>query len=646
MTRSQLLPDARLLAPFFLLAALGAAGCGTTDAPAPTPGAEAAASAAGADAPEPSADDPVEEHVAAARALFEAGDPAAALVEVDRGLALDPARQDLLLARADGLVLVARDLVAAQSNGIYIVSSFEDALRAYARCEETPRVLLGTSHALAQLGRGVEAWKAANRARALAANTGARFWTPLAGQEDADALSIVAQAAYLAYAERADGRAADDPDAPTYEQALATYAEYVATARDDAQAWNTLANLHLYRSVETGDVADTRRALEAVRTGLEHLPDDPTLLPRLTELAARADGPRGAAEATAAYADRYPHSAAGRFNAAKALFDLGIAEFPGPGAEPAAVEIGRGRFERVDTWFGRVVAIEDDASASGAEEPAGWAEAARGWRAVARIARGWVDFWAGADEEAESWFLSANDVFPRGIEWSIEGVVQSGIQGLFALSTRAAESGDLVTAARLADRITELVPDDGNYANNAGFLNRDLAVELELAGRDALASGDRERARTLFARAIDVMERSAAAYRRAAELLPDDVRVINDAALVHVYYLHDDLERAEELLLRAVELGEEQLDALDPEDEAHPVLVEAWGDAHENLGVLWLEHRGDPEAARLWFDRAVEIGPYPRVQITNGWYARPEFGENGATGPDDRTVLDWARPGE
>lgn len=619
----------RFLLPTLALILTACAGP-STDRPADAPDATTGAATDEADA--------IEEHVKAARTAFEAGDPGAALAEVDRGLELAPGRQDLLLARADGLVLLARQLIAEQANGLFVISSFEDAVRAYDACEPTPRVLLGKSHALAQLGRGVEAWTVANEARALADRTGERFWSPLVGQEDADAEAIVAEAAYLGFAERADGRAADDPAAPTYDEAFATYANYVALRRDDATAWSTLANLHLYRSVQTDDVADTRRALDAVRSGLEHLPDDPTLLPRLVELSARVGGARGAAEATAAYADRYPLSAAGRFNAAKALFDLGIAEFPVAGAEAGAVETARARFERVDQWFARVVDIEAETEAA-----EGWGSSAQGWRAVARIARGWVDYWAGENDGAERWFLAANEVFPRGIEWSIEGLLQSGIQGLYALSTRAAEAGDLVEAARLADRITELVPHDGDFANNAGFLNRDLAVAIELEGRAALEAGDEARAAELFETALRVMERSAAAYDRAAELLPDDVRVVNDAALVHVYYLHDDLERSEERLMHSVRQGEEQLAALAPDDPAFPVLAEAWGDAHENLGVLWLEHESDPESARLWFDRAVEIGPNPRPMITEVWFARPEFADANASGPDDHTVLDWAR---
>ncbi|QDU85929.1 hypothetical protein Pla163_30760 [Planctomycetes bacterium Pla163] len=630
-----------------LLCALAAlpVSCGSTarstDAPAPPPPA-----ASGADTQEASASpaERAESHADAARALFAEGDPSAALVEVDRALEIAPGRQDLLLARADGLVLLGAQFIAQQANGVYVVSAFEDALRAYDDCEPSPRALLGRARAAYQLGRGVAAWEAASAARDLASESGAKLWTPLVGapdDEEQGALEVLATSAYLAYAERADGRAGADSGAPDFDTAFELVARFVGANRDRADAWNTLANLHLYRSVETNDVADTRRALEAVRTGLEHLPEDETLRPRLTELAQRVGGPSEVASVSAAYADRYPDSPSARFEAAKALFDLGLAEFPGPDAAADASAIGRGRFERADQWFARVSEIE-----ATLEEPVGWDQAAMGWRAVARIAHGWVDYYAGDADAAERWFLSANDVFARGIEWSIEGQLQSGIQGLFQLSTDAVAGGDLAEGARLADLVTELVPTDGNFANNAGFLNRDLAVAIELEGRELMAAGDDDAARERFARALEIMERSAAAYARAAELLPDDVRVINDAALVHVYYLHTELDRAEELLLRAVELGASQLEADDLPADERPILTEAWGDAHENLGVLWLEHEGDADVARTWFERAVEIGPNPRPMITQVWFARPEFGDDAATGPTDHTILDWARPGE
>jgi tetratricopeptide (TPR) repeat protein len=376
------------------------------------------------------------------------------------------------------------------------------------------------------------------------------------------------------------------------------------------------------------------RALEAIVSGLEHLPQDPQLVARLVPLAFQVGGMEEAVRRTSAIADRLADSASARFLAARTLFDQAVGEFPGPGAEPAAVAAGRERFERAGAWF----------TQSGELDPEGHGGPAAGWCAVANIGRGWVDYYAGDLAAAERWFLAANDVFPRGIEWSIEGSVQSGVQGLYAIATAYRERGELAEAARVAALLHGLVPDDANFANNAGFLLRDLAVELEARSRELRASGDATAADDVLAQAWTHMRASAAAYRRAAELLPDDVRVINDAALVFAYYLHEDLDWAEATFRRAIELGAQQRSNTKLTEQQRFDLDNAWGDAHENLAVLLLEFRGDEAGARDWFARAVEIGPLPRPMITDVWLARLD----GRVPPGERpyTILDWGRPGE
>jgi hypothetical protein len=42
-------------------------------------------------------------------------------------------------------------------------------------------------------------------------------------------------------------------------------------------------------------------------------------------------------------------------------------------------------------------------------------------------------------------------------------------------------------------------------------------------------------------------------------------------------------------------------------------LQEAWGDAHQNLGLLELTIRKNPARAREWFQESLEIGPLPRI---------------------------------
>jgi tetratricopeptide (TPR) repeat protein len=607
-----------------LLALTAAASCGST---ARNEGRSDAATAA----PEPAAegtsvDERVAAHVARARELFAAADPGAALVEIDAALELAPARADLLLARADGLVVLGKWMAARGENGLFVVSTFEDALVAYDRCERTPRTLLGRSQACSRIGRGSEAW---DYAREVLANPGFETTeTPLGTPAE-----IVAQAAYLAYGDSVLGAAPAGADVPTFAEAERRVTDFVAAERGRADAWEMLANLYLFEHSQSQDPQQLVRALEAVVSGLEHLPEEPQLVAQLVPLSYRVGGMEEAVRRTSAYADRLADSASARFLAARTLFDQAVAEFPGPGAEPAAVATGRERFERAFAWFQRC----------GELDPEGHASAAAGWCAVANIGRGWVDYYAGDLAGAERWFLAANDVFPRGIEWSIEGTLQSGVQGLFAIATAHREAGDLGEAARVAAALHALVPGDANFANNAGFLLRDLAVELEARSRELRAAGD-PAADDALALAWTHMRASGAAYRRAAELLPDDVRVINDAALVFAYYLHEDLDWAEATFRRAIELGAQQRTDTNLTEQQRFDLDNAWGDAHENLAVLLLEFRGDEAGAREWFARSVAIGPLPRPMITDVWMARLD----GRVPPGERpyTLLDWGRPNE
>jgi tetratricopeptide (TPR) repeat protein len=603
-----------------VLALATAAACGSTTRSAPPE--DAAASVAAA-----SRDERIDAHVTRARELFAAADPGGALVEVDLALELDPQRPDLLLARADGLVVLGKAMAARGENGLFVVSTFEDALVAYDRCVESPRTLLGRAQACARIGRGSDAW--AHVLELFATEGATRADSPLGTRAE-----IVAQAAYLAYGDRILGAAPADAPTPTFAEAERHVIDFVASERGRGDAWEMLANLYLFEHSQSQDPRQLVRALEAIVSGLEHLPQDPQLVARLVPLAFQVGGMEEAVRRTSAIADRLADSASARFLAARTLFDQAVGEFPGPGAEPAAIATGRERFERAGAWF----------TQSGELDPEGHGGPAAGWCAVANIGRGWVDYYAGELAAAERWFLAANDVFPRGIEWSIEGSVQSGVQGLFAIATAYRERGELAEAARVAALLHGLVPDDANFANNAGFLLRDLAVELEARSRELRASGDATAADDVLAQAWTHMRASAAAYRRAAELLPDDVRVINDAALVFAYYLHEDLDWAEATFRRAIELGAQQRSNTKLTEQQRFDLDNAWGDAHENLAVLLLEFRGDEAGAREWFARAVEIGPLPRPMITDVWLARLD----GRVPPGERpyTILDWGRPGE
>lgn len=141
----------------------------------------------------------------------------------------------------------------------------------------------------------------------------------------------------------------------------------------------------------------------------------------------------------------------------------------------------------------------------------------------------------------------------------------------------------------------EAAPDDVDLVNNAAVYARDHGVRL-------LAAGCTDEAREMFAR-------SYAAYRRAVDLEPDSVRLRNDCALVAIHHLHDDWETAGRMLRSAIADGEAAL-AHPPADRAARLEAEeALGDCYENLALWHLEHTHDPAAARAAARRSLELHP-------------------------------------
>lgn len=92
-----------------------------------------------------------------------------------------------------------------------------------------------------------------------------------------------------------------------------------------------------------------------------------------------------------------------------------------------------------------------------------------------------------------------------------------------------------------------------------------------------------------FAREAEKYEESYAAYRKCIELAPDNVRYVNDTALILLYHLHRDLDEAERLLVRAIELGEAQYPTIKDDPTAEADMRSAWGDAMLNHGKLLTE---------------------------------------------------------
>jgi tetratricopeptide (TPR) repeat protein len=344
------------------------------------------------------------------------------------------------------------------------------------------------------------------------------------------------------------------------------------------------------------------------------------------------------------------------------------------GLKAAPPVLDTAAFSRAESEFAEVRALDPAETAS-----------ALGYEVVCRLGRGWCAVQAGDLAAARREFLSMDELFPRGVEWSVPGELESGIQGLFRVADAYGSKEDLLSAGEVFETLHQRQPDVALWANNAGFFLRDAAVELEGDGRDlcdaargaaapanaaelrALAGVTRERpgspeersafvaaAESRFERAHELVERSFHAYERAAELAPDDVRIVNDEALMLVYYLQRDIDRAEAILQRCIDMGAEQvrakkaeLAAAAPEARAELEtqlldLESAWGDAHENMGVLCYTYRKDPARALPFLQRALEIGP-DRPSVVNALIPIVR-GELVLEKGDTWDLLSWGRP--
>ena len=153
------------------------------------------------------------------------------------------------------------------------------------------------------------------------------------------------------------------------------------------------------------------------------------------------------------------------------------------------------------------------------------------------------------------------------------------------------------------------------------------SIGITRAGDDLIGT---PRERDLFFRAgvgrqqasEEAYRRGFAALRRAAELAPDELALGRDAAGLAVYRVPSEIQWARTELARLVDLGASQLEDPDLDAERRFALEEAWGDAHEMLGVIQLEVDLDPLAARRWFERSLAIGPVRRAEIIDHYLPR------------------------
>ncbi len=565
-----------------------------------------------------------------ARTALDRGRPEDALLALDRVLELEPGSADALLLRGRGFW----DLGTKAQQAAYYEDSLASYREASARDARDARAWFGASRAARTLMRSDDALAFARRG------------LDLVGRDlRTDELRIAAEAAFDAFlASRAQQPASDDTRA-LFLETEDRLEGWIARARPgDAWGWRQLANL--YQGVGASSEARAR-----VARGIELGADSPEMSDSYTELV-RAEGGRGAviAEFERLTTERpqlaWAHLALARERFEQAIESLGP-DAPNDVAGFLAAERGFARARELDEATG---------------------SSALGWEAVARLGRGWANYHQGDDEAAMRAFLSMEELFPGGLEWSY-GTLPAGTQSLEFVAVRcyAAQQDSTLARSERAQRMSKAAeiydtlhayrPENVNWANNAGFMNRDVAEMLEMSARErARAAGpdtngdEWKLAERELARAQELMERSWLAYQAAAALAPEDVRVQNDTGLIQTYYLQNDLDAAEAYLDRAVELGEARFQLvadgeLALEADALYELENALGDAYQNLGVLHLRLRDDPKTALDWFEKAVAIGPDPRALVKDTYL--PGCAQALGTGRNPFRISDsdrWSAP--
>jgi tetratricopeptide (TPR) repeat protein len=280
-------------------------------------------------------------------------------------------------------------------------------------------------------------------------------------------------------------------------------------------------------------------------------------------------------------------------------------------------------YERAGRWMGVAATLQP--SFEGTAETI---------RFQAQVSSAWCEIESGALEAAGERLLQLlrRDAARRD---EPDGLGRSLMHALAALGERRVERSDFARAAAEARAILALLPEDaaarGSWWNNLGFLAREHATQLA-AGLLPEEGADEARSRAVF-------RESWQAYRRAVELMGEDVRVLNDAALVQVHHLRDNLAEAEALLERAIRLGESQLAALgsQPDERARFPLAQALGDALLNLGYLAYHVYRQPGRAREAFERALATDSGARPEIET--YLAAIDGRRGPVSEPDRGTL-------
>lgn len=540
--------------------------------------------------------------VAEARALLAQGRDVEALAVAAQALSVAPGEPRVLLVHAEA------NLRVGSANGAR--ERIDEARQSFLRSGTDAESWLGACRAARALAQPMEALEYARLARAAL-----RSARPLGGELPERTLALAFSDA-LAQAE-SSGSASEELRAET----AAALTACVALVPHEAWTWRRLALVEEAR----GDLAATQATLERA---FEQLPTDEEL-PR--ELARVARERAGSAEVIAA------------FERARSRAAANVAVWWIPALErlehlSEAPEERRAALRTAEGEFAAARAID-----------AGLRAACLRNEAACRAGIGWAHLEEGDLTAAAESFRSMEKLERGAMASAHAPTVRSGVAGLAAVAAELERRGALADAASVLLELHRYEPDVVSWALESGRLFRAVAErshaeaeELALAAdgrirepRRLLALRERlridatipigPRLQTEFRiRAEDLRKRARKqfenAYRcllDASRLAPTDIRAMADAALIAIEYLRVDFEVARGLLHAAIQLGERQLAAADLDEGARNRLRQAWGDAHEYMGIYYLEREvaRDPRRALDYFERALSIGPGARPSV-------------------------------
>ena len=541
--------------------------------------------------------------LAEARKALYADDPRAAMLPLDDAVRLLPKSELVQVLRGECALRMG-----VEDGNPLMFADARTAFLAAARTNKADAAWLGAARA------GWLSYYATNDARELSealahAETGMQRLgndSPFAVHQSFDPERTHAEVSFTAYSAAKTGVLPGDRAAALFEKTRGALEGIVGRDPTDPWAWSQLANLFQWEE-RLDEARDT-----LVR-GLAIAPESSQLHDGLVRVASQLGGWTAVRESYEAFHSSHAELAIGLWHLARATYEEALEKMLAQANDQGA------GFSLAESRFRAARLMETS-----------YTDACLGYEIICRNGLGWSHYHAGQLDDAALAFFSMEELMDGGLRWEVKDQLWSGLDSLSFLVRMHNEAWlkpgpnhgerfpELVRAAEISDALFAYDATNSGYANNAGFFNRDLGTDLEQQGVELLLTEDSDpsQAEALFKRAVEHMERSFAAYQVAAQLAPQDARLVNDCGLVLAYYLQRNPDLAESYFQDAIAVGLPQLEAGIEDEEARTMTREAVGDAYQNLGVLELTLRGNATKAAAWFEKSLGYERYPRGAVT------------------------------